>query len=202
MDLTEQLIHLTVTGGKTGQLGHLGKNILLIEPGYSNKYPPLGLMKLAAYHGPFGRGDHVTFVKGQDEAVLAQAWGRVYVTTLFTFEWKRTAQAIDFTIRAAGGQPERVFVGGIAASLMYDAFVSEPRWTGVRFVKGLLDNPPAVSLGLSAVGFLVGSAVAFLMPQTSVRFIGQSALLGMGLAIVGAASPEALARQRTVWEAR
>ena len=42
------------------------KNILLIEPGYLNKYPPLGLMKLAAYHGPNGRADNVTFVKGED----------------------------------------------------------------------------------------------------------------------------------------
>ena len=39
-------------------------SILLIEPGYPNKYPPLGLMKLAAYHGSLRRGDHVTFVKG------------------------------------------------------------------------------------------------------------------------------------------
>ena len=28
------------------------KNVPLIEVGYPNKYPPLGLMKLAAYHGP------------------------------------------------------------------------------------------------------------------------------------------------------
>ncbi|MCY4415618.1 MAG: hypothetical protein OXE87_04830 [Chloroflexi bacterium] len=42
-------------------------------------------------------------------------------------------------------------------------------------------------VGFPAAGLLVGSAVAFLMPQTSIRFIGQGALLGMGLAIVGAA---------------
>ena len=126
------------------------RNVLLIEPGYPNKYPPLGLMKLAAYHGPCGRGDRVTFVKGATPAVLDQAWDRVYVTTLFSFEWARTATAIDFAIRAAGNQSERVFVGGIAASLMYEEFVKEPRWAGVRFIKGLLDRPPALALDLSS----------------------------------------------------
>lgn len=135
----------------------LSREILLIEPGYSNKYPPLGLMKLAAYHGSFGRGDHVTFIKGEDENVLNQAWDRVYVTTLFTFEWNRTSSAIDFAIRAAGGQPERVFVGGIAVSLMFDAFIDESRWAGVRFIKGLLDGPPAESLVLSADDYDFGA---------------------------------------------
>ena len=124
-----------------------GKSVLLIEPGYPNKYPPLGLMKLAAYHR--GRGDNVRFVKGTTPKILDQAWDRVYVTTLFSFEWARTAMAIDFAIQAAGNQSERVFVGGIAASLMYDEFVREPRWAGVRFIKGLLDGPPAVALTLS-----------------------------------------------------
>ena len=41
-----------------------GRNILLIEPGYKNKYPPLGLMKIAQYHGPNGQRDKVTFIKG------------------------------------------------------------------------------------------------------------------------------------------
>ena len=152
----------------------LSRDILLIEPGYPNKYPPLGLMKLAAYHGSFGRGDRVTFVKGEDREVLNRAWHRVYVTTLFTFEWKRTASAIDFAIRAAGHQPERVFVGGIAVSLMYEAFVNEPRWAGVRFIQGLLDGPPATALALSAVDYefgaddLTGTPIEELVPDYSI----------------------------------
>lgn len=149
----------------------LSRKILLIEPGYPNKYPPLGLMKLAAYHGSLGRGDHVRFIKGEAKEVLNRAWDRVYVTTLFTFEWKRTASTIDFAIRAAGNQPERVFVGGIAVSLMHDAFLSEPRWAGVRFITGLLDGPPAASLSLSAedyefgAGDLTGTPIEELVPD-------------------------------------
>ena len=121
--------------------------ILLVEPGYRNKYPPLGLMKLASYHHQ--RGDVVQFVKGEDRAVLFEQWDRVYVTTLFSFEWKRTSTAIDYAIQAAGNQPERVFVGGIAASLMHSDFVNEPRWAGVRFIAGLLNGPPSLALQLS-----------------------------------------------------
>ena len=38
------------------------RNILLIEPNYKNKYPPIGLMKLATYHRKLG--DNVVFYKG------------------------------------------------------------------------------------------------------------------------------------------
>src|SRR5579884_1489845 len=124
------------------------KNILLIEPAYKNKYPPLGLMKIAQYHGPNGKGDNVRFIKGNDSSVLMSNWDRVYVTTLFSFEWKRISASIDFAISAASGLPERVFVGGIAASLMHERFTQEPRWRGVRFIKGLLDGPPAEALQL------------------------------------------------------
>lgn len=91
------------------------RRVLLVGLGYQNKYPPLGLMKIAAYHGPSGLGDIVRFVKGPTPEVFSQEWDRVYVTTLFSFEWARTAAAIDFAIQAAGGIPNRVFVGGIAA---------------------------------------------------------------------------------------
>ena len=124
------------------------KNILLIEPGYRNKYPPLGLMKIAQYHGPRGKRDRVRFIKGEDRSVLAEAWDRVYITTLFSFEFQRTAQVIDFALEVVNGQADKVFVGGIAASLMNERFCSEQRWQGIRFIKGLLSAPPAVALQL------------------------------------------------------
>ncbi len=40
----------------------MSRKILLIEANYKNKYPPLGLMKLATYHRQLG--DDVTFYKG------------------------------------------------------------------------------------------------------------------------------------------
>ena len=47
------------------------RNVLLIEPNYKNKYPPIGLMKLATY---FRRcGDNVVFFKGElKEFVLSE----------------------------------------------------------------------------------------------------------------------------------
>lgn len=125
------------------------RNILLIEPGYKNKYPPLGLMKIAAYHGPYGKKDNVKFTKGEtDRSVLQQSWDRIYVTTLFSFEWREISKSIEFALRAANGNPTKVFVGGIAASLMHEQFVRETRWRGVRFIKGLLSEAPATSLQL------------------------------------------------------
>jgi hypothetical protein len=124
------------------------KNILLIEPGYKNKYPPLGLMKIAQYHGPRGKRDRVRFIKGEDPSVMGTAWDRIYITTLFSFEYARIAQTIDFALKVANGHADRIFVGGIAASLMQERFLVEPRWHGIRFIRGLLNQAPAVSLQL------------------------------------------------------
>ena len=46
------------------------RNILLIEPNYKNKYPPIGLMKIAAYHRQLG--DNVVFFKGDLRAFVLE----------------------------------------------------------------------------------------------------------------------------------
>lgn len=40
----------------------MSRNILLVEPNYKNKYPPMGLMKISSYYKKLG--DNVTFFKG------------------------------------------------------------------------------------------------------------------------------------------
>ena len=50
------------------------RNVLLLEPNYKNKYPPLGLMKLATYHRLIG--DNVRFYKGDfKEFVINEIYG-------------------------------------------------------------------------------------------------------------------------------
>ena len=150
------------------------KNILLIEPGYKNKYPPLGLMKLAQYHGPYGKQDKVTFIKGEDPVVLGTAWDRIYITTLFSFEFAKISQSIDFALKVANGDADKVFVGGIAASLMPERFAEHAPWRGVRFIQGLLSDPPAKALKLDAYSEelysddVQGPAVEDLVPDYSI----------------------------------
>lgn len=49
------------------------RNILLIEPNYANKYPPIGLMKIATYHRMLG--DNVRFYKGDlRDLVVDELW--------------------------------------------------------------------------------------------------------------------------------
>ncbi len=46
----------------------MNRRVLLLEPNYCNKYPPMGLMKLAMYYRL--QGDHVVFYKGNLNAFV------------------------------------------------------------------------------------------------------------------------------------
>lgn len=51
------------------------RHILLVEPAYKNKFPPLGLMKLSTYHKL--RGDYIQFVKGCDSKLRNIKWDSI-----------------------------------------------------------------------------------------------------------------------------
>jgi hypothetical protein len=110
------------------------KRILLVEPEYKNKYPPLGLMKISTYHK--ARGDHVCFVKGCISDVRSEKWDRVYVSTLFTFYWHMTVRTIKYYTKGVPS-PQDVFVGGVMATLLADDIERE---TQAKVVKGLVDR--------------------------------------------------------------
>jgi hypothetical protein len=183
------------------------KNILLIEPNYLNKYPPLGLMKLSAYHKLLGdkvffyKGDFgqyfieerfneclkklrkvngsinednlkpllVNYLKKRNTNLLEQVinifpsnyehtvtnilfdfsrnyrlkrkWDRIYVTTLFTFYWKQTKEAIEFSMKVVKSL-EQLYVGGVAASLIPEIIAKETGLViGKNIITGLLDQP-------------------------------------------------------------
>lgn len=110
------------------------RNILLVEPRYPTKFPPLGLMKLSTYHKALG--DRVHFVKGTDKDVPYEYWDRVYITTLFTYHWKITLEDILYYKSMLHGDTSRIYIGGIMASLMPDKLWKE---TGISPITGILD---------------------------------------------------------------
>ena len=58
-------------------------------------------MKISYFH-KYIHGDYVRFAKGQlPEAFKDKKWDRVYVTTLFTFEWENTKKAIEYYQKAS-----------------------------------------------------------------------------------------------------
>jgi hypothetical protein len=113
----------------------VSRRILLVEPDYKNKYPPLGLMKISTYHKRLG--DSVTFVKGCVRELRDQKWDRVYVATLFTFYWRRTTETIRYYLPSVTSCQD-IYVGGVMATLMGDEIEKE---INVRVIRGLLDRP-------------------------------------------------------------
>lgn len=108
------------------------ERILLVEPNYRNKYPPIGLMKISTYFK--NRGDFVEFHKGLLPQVEAENFDKVFITTLFTFDFSMCVQTIRYYIAIVG--IENVFVGGIAATIMPENFLREI--PGVRVLTGQL----------------------------------------------------------------
>lgn len=111
------------------------KNVLLVEPDYKNKYPPIGLMKISTYHKE--KGDLVHFVKGLSKEAVSKIWDRIYITTLFTFHFDLTVSTIRYYKRAVNSISD-IYVGGILASLLSEKL---NEFTGIHnIVTGQLED--------------------------------------------------------------
>ena len=108
-------------------------------------YPPLGLMKLSTFHKM--RNDEVHFVYGciplRDLFDLREHYDRIYITTLFTFQWERTIQTINHYKNLVFEDTCEVFVGGIMASLLREEVYKA---TGIYPVKGVIRSPEQIGL--------------------------------------------------------
>ena len=87
-------------------------NVLLVEPDYYSKYPPLGLMKLASFHRSYG--DDIEYVRGISEVKARPSI--INITSLFTYSWKQVHQAIEYYHSEFPNAEIRV--GGIYATLL------------------------------------------------------------------------------------
>ncbi|MBC2579167.1 hypothetical protein [Clostridium sp. DJ247] len=146
-------------------------NILLIEPDYKCKYPPLGLMKIAYYHKELKK-DFVWFTKGRlpykisnivkekienskyyqtkfkdenintetfidnvNDIIEGNKWDRVYVSSLFTYEYEKTKEAINYAKEITNRDLNKIIFGGISATLLTEKYEVE---TGIKAVTGQL----------------------------------------------------------------
>lgn len=118
--------------------------ILLVEPNYKNKYPPMGLMKISTYHKE--RGDEVTFYKGVMDSTefCGKQYDRVYITSLFTFYYNQTIKTIKSYEKLI--QPEKIFIGGIMVSLMKERIKGDIDGR-INIFTGLLTDSNALGLG-------------------------------------------------------
>jgi hypothetical protein len=116
-------------------------NILLIEPDYKNKYPPLGLMKISTFHKQ--KGDNVLFYKGCDQNLRNFRWDRIYISTLFTFHWNKTIKTIKYYLKSTNNS-KNLIIGGVLATIMKNNI---EELFDITVIQGLLNEPG--KLGLS-----------------------------------------------------
>lgn len=115
--------------------------VLLVEPDYRSSYPPLGLLKISSWHKQLG--DEVVFTRGKNPDLLSRSWGRIYVSSLFTYELKRTVETIGYYARSLRSDGE-IYTGGIAATLIPD-YINQHASTNV--IVGHLDRAGLLGVG-------------------------------------------------------
>lgn len=86
--------------------------VLLVEPNYYTRYPPLGLLKISSYHKK--KRNQVEYIRGLKTP--KQKPDKIYITSLFTWAWKPVHESVHFYKKKF--PDARVSLGGIYASLL------------------------------------------------------------------------------------
>jgi len=89
---------------------------LLVEPVAKTAYPPLGLMKISSMLKDKYKGCTVFTQVGNGIPDRLSCPKRVFITSLFTWDWKFLVGSIDFYKRVFPSS--EIMVGGISASLL------------------------------------------------------------------------------------
>lgn len=103
--------------------------VLLVEPEYYTKYPPLPLMKMSTWHKE--HGNDVQFIKGHNMFMRADV---INITSLFTYEWEKVHTVVG--MYKLSNPKATINLGGIYASLMPDLAAK----SGARIHQGLVDQ--------------------------------------------------------------
>jgi len=119
---------------ENGLFNRLGKvkKVLLIEPDYTRKYPPLGLAKIKAYL--LDNNCEVHF----SDHILPEKYDLICITTLFTYYSKQVFDVINNRGFFNGNTP--IIVGGVFASIMPKAFEKSRNTAVFTGYSKILDN--------------------------------------------------------------
>ena len=101
--------------------------ILLVQPDYYTKYPPLPLLKMSTWHKE--HGNEIQLVYGCNMFVKGDV---INITSLFTYEWKPVWECVDFYKRT--NPNAKINLGGVYASLL----PNHANKTGARIHQGLI----------------------------------------------------------------
>lgn len=96
------------------RVDELKAHIVLVEPEYYTRYPPIGLLKISSYEK--SKGNTTELVR--KSAFPKKKPDKIYVTSLFTWAWKPVWNTVR--VYKAWFPDVEIYLGGLYASLLPD----------------------------------------------------------------------------------